>query len=228
MVEQRIKKGFLTKRDLWFSEQPGFQIVNSYYQSPIKTKIPGMQRSSFYTIHLDLTYDTEMLLAKMGKGTSYEIRRAEREGVRMQEESSLEEFIAFFNRFAYSKGIEGTSLNYLQYAPAMQITSAYVGSELLVMHSYIQDSNRTRLCMSASRVFETDEENKKYRNLIGYANRYLHFQDMLLYKKAGKFIYDFGGYAKDTQDKSLEGINEFKLNFGGHVVEEFNYRPMWL
>lgn len=228
MVKQIIKKGFFTKNDIWFSEQPRFQIVNSYFQSPIKIRIPGMKCSSFFTIHNDLEQDKETMLSKMDKGTSYEIRRAEREGVRIEEEGSIDEFITFFNRFASNKGIEETSLNYLQYEPAMQITSAYAGNELLVMHTYVHDTKRARLFMSASRVFETDEESKRNRNLVGYANRYLHFQDMLMFKKAGKSIYDFGGYAKDTDNKSLQGINEFKLNFGGHVVEEYNYRPMWL
>lgn len=227
-LEQKIRKGPITKTDFWFSKAPKTQLFNGYFQSPVNKDIPGMKRSSFYTIHIDLTKDAESLLAEMDKGTSYEIRRAEREGIRCDAEGSKEDFAIFFNAFAADKGIEGTNLNYMQYSAPMVITRAFCGDDLLVMHAYIEDEHRGRLNMSASRLIKEQEDFKKTRALIGYANRYLHFQDMLHFKKTGKNIYDFGGYAKGTEDKTLDGINKFKLGFGGTIVEEFNYRSKFL
>jgi hypothetical protein len=227
MLKQKIKKGFLQKEDIWFSENPTFQLFRSYIQSPVMKDIPGMKRSHFYTIFIDLSNDEEFLLSEMDKGTSYEIRRAKKEGIQFKAGGDLSEFVDFFNLFASSKGIEGTSLNYVQFEPQMRITKAYLGEEILVMHSYVEDERRGRLCMSASRVTKADDP-KKDRALIGYANRFLHFQDMLMFKSEGKAIYDFGGYAKGTEDQALSGINQFKINFGGKIVEEFNYRPVLL
>ena len=39
-------------------------------------------------------------------------------------------------------------------------------------------------------------------------------------------MMDFGGYAENTDNKSLQGINEFKLSFGGHKVECENYQSL--
>lgn len=227
MLKQRIKKGLITKIDRWFDENPTLQLLNGYIQSPVEKDIPLMNRSSFYTIHIDLQHDDETLLNEMDKGTAYEIRRAEREGITTDAKGKVEDFVSFFNAFAEAKGIEGTNLKYMQYDCPIVITRAFHGNDLLVMHAYIQDDKRGRLNMSASRMIREDEDFKKMRALMGYANRYLHLQDILHFKKTGKDIYDFGGYAKDTYDKALKGINKFKESFGGRIVEEYNYSPIW-
>lgn len=228
MLVQKINKSIITKKDLWFSENPSFRILSSYIQSPIKKDIPFMKRTSFHTIHIDLGKSEEELLSEMDKGTSYEIRRAEREGIICDTKGDIDLFINFFNEFAKEKGIEGTSKGYVNFDVPMIITRAFTGDDLLVMHAYIEDERRVRLNMSASRRIRNGEDFKKTRALIGYANRHLHFQDILHFKKSGKKFYDFGGYAKDTDDKSLEGINKFKLGFGGEIVEEYNYRFKWI
>jgi len=57
------------------------------------------------------------------------------------------------------------------------------------------------------------------RNLVGRANKYLTVKNILHFKEEGYKTFDFGGYAKDTSDESLKGINNYKLLFGGTVVE---------
>lgn len=228
MLSQKIKKGPFTKTDYWFDEEPKWRLIGGYIQSPSRRNIPLMTRSSFFTIHIDLKPSEEELLSAMDKGTTYEIRRAEREGVTADADGNVEDFIPFFNAFAETKGIEGTDLNYMKYDKSMVITRAFHGDDLLVMHAYVEDDKRGRLNMSASRLIGEDEDFKKSRALIGYANRYLHYQDILHFKNSGKGIYDFGGYAKDTNEKAMAGINKFKLGFGGEVVEEFNYHPRLL
>jgi hypothetical protein len=41
------------------------------------------------------------------------------------------------------------------------------------------------------------------------------YDDMIHFKEKNYKIYDFGGYALNTQIKSLQGINDFKESFGG-------------
>jgi hypothetical protein len=227
-VVQKIEKKGITKKDRWFDPKPKFKLFTSYYQSPLPVNPICMKRFSFHTIHIDLLKSKELLLAEMDKGTSYEIRRAEKEGIQIREVYDLNVFVDFFNEFALNKKIDLTSLNYLNFEPQIRITQAVLNEEPLVMHSYIVDSYRCRLMMSASKVISETELIKKYKPIIGFANRFLHFQDMLLFKSEGKEIYDFGGYANNTGDAGLAGINKFKLGFGGLVKEEFNYRPFWL
>lgn len=60
------------------------------------------------------------------------------------------------------------------------------------------------------------------RNLIGRANRFHHWQDMLRFKQAGIRVYDFGGWYQGTTDTEKLGINRFKAEFGGTVVTNYN------
>ena len=50
--------------------------------------------------------------------------------------------------------------------------------------------------------------------------------DMIYFKKEGYAIYDFGGYAYGTNNPDLIGINNFKDQFGGELVEESNFSPV--
>jgi len=59
--------------------------------------------------------------------------------------------------------------------------------------------------------------------VVGRANRFLHYEDIRYFKEHGYETYDLGGYAKDTQDPKLQGINVFKESFGGTIVEQYNY-----
>jgi len=59
-------------------------------------------------------------------------------------------------------------------------------------------------------------------------SRLLHFEDMIYFREMGFIMYDFGGYAFNTSDKSLKGINNFKDSFGGELVLESNYESITL
>ena len=59
------------------------------------------------------------------------------------------------------------------------------------------------------------------RNLIGRANRYLIWNDLLRYKDQGLKWFDFGGWYEGTTDPALLRINEFKKGFGGQVMREY-------
>jgi len=60
------------------------------------------------------------------------------------------------------------------------------------------------------------------RNLIGRANRNLHWHDLLRYKEAGVPLFDFGGWYDGRDDEEQLRINAFKEEFGGRVVREFH------
>ena len=52
----------------------------------------------------------------------------------------------------------------------------------------------------------------------------------LYFKEQGFKVFDFGGYAKDTTDESLKGINNYKLLFRGKVVpcDDYYSYGYWL
>ena len=96
------------------------------------------------------------------------------------------------------------------------MTRASVEDRILVYHTYIVEEERARLYQSASQ-FRTDDTISS--NVIGFANRYLHYQDMLWFKEQGKKQYDWGG-AGTNED--VESITKFKESFGGTPVTYYN------
>jgi lipid II:glycine glycyltransferase (peptidoglycan interpeptide bridge formation enzyme) len=57
--------------------------------------------------------------------------------------------------------------------------------------------------------------------LVGRANRYLHWQDLLRLRESGCTALDLGGW-HPGDDTELLKINKFKEEFGGKVVEIYN------
>jgi lipid II:glycine glycyltransferase (peptidoglycan interpeptide bridge formation enzyme) len=112
MVKQFIKKGPITKTDYWFAKKIKPSFLSSYFQSSFDGKIFGMKRKENYTIHINLKDDLEVIKGKFDKGTAYEVRRAEKDGITMEIVHDKTEFVDFYNSFAKAKGLEGTSLEY--------------------------------------------------------------------------------------------------------------------
>ena len=89
---------------------------------------------------------------------------------------------------------------------------------------YMKDDKlgRVRLWYSASNFRQYEKQNLS-RNIIARANKSLHYDDMKYFKRKEYLLYDFGGYAYKTDSPDLIGINNFKDQFGGDLVEESNY-----
>jgi lipid II:glycine glycyltransferase (peptidoglycan interpeptide bridge formation enzyme) len=106
----------------------------------------------------------------------------------------------------------------LYYKEFLRITKVIYFERILVMHAYLcdKDSKTVRLLHSSRNL--SFEDNK----LIGYANKFLHFQDMLFFKKEGYAFYDFGGIDRDSTNPVILGINRFKEGFGGMLKREYN------
>jgi lipid II:glycine glycyltransferase (peptidoglycan interpeptide bridge formation enzyme) len=90
----------------------------------------------------------------------------------------------------------------------------------MVFHTYIIAGNRARLAQSVS-LFRMSDDGS-FRNLTGRANRLLHWEDMLYFKRLGYSIYDFGGVNPDTANEETNAITRFKECFGGRRVVEYN------
>lgn len=181
------------------------------------------------TLITDLTVPLEEIRKGFAKNTSYEIRRAEKEHVSFKcfkgDEISDELLHGLadtsFKMYA-SKGLEGEKnegvLKAASSSGGLMITVAYHESEVipLVYHAYLFDEKQTRLWQSCS-LFR---ENKTEANLIGYANRGLHWYDINAFKEiVGSEFMDWGGISSSTNPN---GIDRFKLSFGGMVKTYYN------
>lgn len=181
-----------------------------------------------FTILVDLEQTGDLLLAGCRKTTRNEIRRAEKEGVTCSDAVDTETFRSFFNIFAAVRKLPALRPEHLlSFGNDLPITCAQFEGHALAMHAYVMDKavSRVRLLYSAIRTDDTVAG-----PVIGWANRFLHFQDMLHFQRLGLRHYDLGGYSKLTDDPALERISQFKASFGGSIVEEYDYLswPLYL
>jgi len=65
------------------------------------------------------------------------------------------------------------------------------------------------------------EHGQRQPILVGRANRWLHWRDMLCFKEAGVQCYDWGGMFEDESTPERAGINRFKRDFGGQPVHSY-------
>lgn len=211
----------------WFAERPlpaGRWRFAFYYHCATTAEVPGFARELKFTKLLDLRPDKDKIVAGFSKTTRYEVRRGGKEGMEFGTVTGREDFLRFYNDFALAKDLgELDPLILNAYWPGMIVTKVERDGEPLVMHGYVVDreSSRVNLVYSASQFRGLDDRDT--RRVYSRANRLLHFEDMRHFKREGFRCYDFGGYAKDTMDKSLQAVNEFKDSFGGELVEESNF-----
>jgi lipid II:glycine glycyltransferase (peptidoglycan interpeptide bridge formation enzyme) len=198
--------------------------LTAYLHTRSGERTIGYVRQPSTTKVVDLTRSETELMRGCNESTAYEIRRAERDGVAFDLEQDRDRFLAMYNAFARAKGIATASRADLDpYGEALVITRASIGGEAVAYHVYVCDreGGRVRLTHSAS-TFRASQDSKA-RNLIGRANRFLHFRDMLYFKRQGYARYDLGGYVVNASDPEVEQISRFKDGFGGELVEETNF-----
>ncbi|WP_059172551.1 hypothetical protein [Bacillus sp. FJAT-27445] len=179
------------------------------------------------TLCIDLRKGEEHLKSEMNKSTRYQINKAGRDDLAVQfiEEpgrDDLEAFKAFFDPYAKEKGIEPFQDERIEgiYAQNM-VTITYVyhkSGPKLAGHLYFADGVRARMFYSSSGRFA---DNGIPKNEIGRANRYLHWQDILYFKKKNYRLYDFFGLSIDESNIDQQNINQFKKSFGGEEIVEY-------
>ena len=174
-------------------------------------KVYGVRNDS-HTVELNLEQDVDTIYANFRNTVKQEIRKSEKEGVVCDfRQDNIDEFVQFYNDFAHAKKIYPTSKNrIIEMGDSLKMSYATLDGQLLVAHSYLVDEEVgiARLFHSASKRLDETVD----RNVIGRANKLLTYKDI-----------DFGGYLDNAQDKSMQGINEFKMSFGGEKVTCINY-----
>lgn len=169
---------------------------------------------------IDLTKSEDELFRNINRTFKYHIKKAEKIGVNLNIDYSpsiqkCKEIINEFSVFAMAKNIEWNERRIiaLQKINKLIISEAFLNEEKIATHVYLHDNNRVVLLHSYSQI---NFQNKKVR---GYANKFLHWQEILKFKKFGLKMYDFGG----INLKRHPGISAFKLSFGGNLIDTYSY-----
>ena len=224
------KSRFLTRCEVWFEDEPGDTRSADwilYNQRP--NPVPGARCKYFYTYAIDLTLNREELLSRFNEDTAYKVRRArDRDKITCEccdpsDPAVIDCFEAIYNPFAALKGLQPLDrarIDSMAAAGGLDLSVAKDSrGNALVYHANYRDQHRATELYLPSLYRKLS--NSAARNMIGRANRYLIWSDMLRYKEQGLKYFDFGGWYPGTTDQALLKINEFKRGFGGQVMREY-------
>jgi hypothetical protein len=214
--------------EVWYDEElprdPGVDIV-LYRQR--ESPIADARTTPFLSMVTDLSVTEDTITSQFGKDCRYKIRRAEtKDGLSMEfitePENRLAEFRAFFDAFAKQKSHWPCDYPWLLAAckaGQLVLTSASQNGEALVWHAYLISGKAAWLQYTGSCFRNKDND---YRALVGRANRWLHWKEMLRFKETGIRRYDWGGLFEDESVPENVGINKFKKDFGGQQVRTYD------
>ncbi|NTW70841.1 MAG: hypothetical protein HGA49_01190 [Eubacteriaceae bacterium] len=213
--------------EVWFSQQKDNDKkadIISYCQTPTEFAVLKKHSRTFIT---DLTKSEEALWNNIHKSCQQQIRKAQREGISTTmafSESltadSIREFVFSHHLFLEEKKLPSSKneteyLTLLWESGNLAISKALWGDKILACHVTIYDSEVARGLFSVSHYRSDPCVNK---NMVGRANRLLHYTDMLSFKNHGGKIYDWGGI---SDREEIRNITDFKSRFGGVEIDTF-------
>lgn len=183
------------------------------------------QRSLTLCINL---HETEAEMRKeMNRTTRHQINKGMREQLKLiyvhhPTEKEIEGFAAFFNPFATEKGIDQCRVDkLLALREKHMLFFTYVFNntdQKLAAHAYIIQQKRATMFYSCSGRFA---DLNVSGISVSIANRYMHWQNILYFKKQGFHMYDFMGLAINPNDQGGQNLNRFKRGFGGEERYEY-------
>lgn len=219
---------FMKQVELWFDEAEPVEKFDVIIRQQHPRRIEGAANEPFVTLLIDLTRTSEEIFAAFDRNTRSKINKAVKEDglsfdvLNKPTKAELTEFVRFYNHFAAGKSLEPVWEPHLQAildAGQLVLTRVMQGGEVLVWHALVATGSRVGCLYSASHFRDVSPET---RNVVGRANRFHHWQEMLAFKAAGLDTYDLCGWYAGTSDQSLLMVNRFKEEFGGTKSHEFN------
>ncbi len=203
---EKIKLACQKERAIFLKIEPFTPVPSLAY--PIAT--PVLPR---HTIYMDLTLSEDDLLKNMHEKTRYNIRLAQKKGVKVIESENLDAFIQLLEK---TEGRQGFYSHPSKYYKLLWET---LRPENMV---YILSA----LPYAAIMLFKYEDvlyypyggSDPKYKELM--APNLLHWEAIKLGKKLGCKVYDMWGAYKEHPNESDPwwGIYRFKKGFGGQEI----------
>ncbi|NIZ18810.1 lipid II:glycine glycyltransferase FemX [Entomospira culicis] len=223
LMKRHIPDLFLVRWDL---NLPRTQGAITHFRSYLKD-LPSLSIQPADTTILNLQPDLETILEKMHKKTRYNIRLAEKKGVKIVQ-APIHDVVKWYDLYketAKRDGITIHSLAYYQkffqvshqhhYYPKAQLLLAYHDDDLLAgIILLFTDTHATYVYGASS--------NHKRNLMPSYA---LQWQAIQLAKEKGCTAYDFFGLPPEPNpDHPMFGLYQFKVGFGGDI---HHYMSIW-
>lgn len=218
----------IRRREVWFDEPwetKGADLMVFYCASQA---LGAGQVRDVYSLEIDLQQQEDDIWKGFKSNTRNEINRSKKDGIVFEAWTNpspeiFQQFLNFYREWATERGRYGVGATWFsEYARHNVICLTRASSPdhtPLVWHSYLKVEDRVRLLHSVSRVNTVDPE---FRKVIGRANRFLHWMDILEWRNRGVRQYDFGGWYHGNEDEKLLRINAFKEGFGGTQTHRYH------
>jgi len=214
MVIDISRKYVSSAQEIWFYD--GSSVVekgkNIFYQSTIKPTKKHYRYHEFNTLATPLHQAIDEIYSHINRTFKYHIRKAEKLQFTFRKANLDQELISMyldsFHKFALRKKLHhlpSWKVKALVKSGNFILTVVEKDSKIFTMHAYVHDNHRIRLITSHT-VSDSEDE-----TIMGYCNKFHHWQDMVYFKHQGFAWYDFGGVSKNEDD----GRNYFKQSFGG-------------
>lgn len=218
MISVKRKLFFIDLIDVFLAEEYDPKFTKNNLVVYNYSKVPGGNLFNEITYQMDLEKDESEILENMTSGNRHKVRKAKKEPYVVivkdnPTNKDLKEFQKFNNQFVKIKKKE--KLDYLQMRrlklfrdkgvlvfTKLQNTNGFVlGYQI---HLIDKDLVLNLYTCTATWVMNRPDLKKQ----INLANRHLLWENIVLFKKRGYKIYDFGGITEVGE------INKFKEDFG--------------
>lgn len=220
--------------EFYFSFEPPGEECDVYAGLCLREARAGWSSHPRSTRIIDLEQPQDAIFKAFSKSNRYKINRADRsDNVQTafllgSDEGRLLEFAEYYDGFAATKNVPPLRRDqFMAMARAGKVAISTARNEqgsLLAAHAYLVEQERARLTHSAS-MFRLEQDSSD-RNRLGRVNRLLHWDDMTRFQEAGVKAYDLGGWYTGADNEAQLRINDFKEDFGGSVVHEWDiFRP---
>lgn len=221
---------FLTRGELWFDETPDGARVDWILHRQRSRPLPGPRWKEFYTRLIPLQKTPAELLEGVEERTARKITEArEKDKLRWEryppdDVNILDQAEAMWNQFAAAQNaprFERDWLDRMFEAGVLDMAGAKdPAGNLLAYHLVYLTPKRARQLVAISPYKAVPSV--AWRNAVGRANSFIHWNNFLAYREQGIPCFDFGGWYPGTTDIRLLGMNAFKKSFGGDTVQEYD------
>lgn len=195
------------------------QYTSYIFKDNSKKNVCLMKKECRKTIFVDLKGTDDEIIMGFKSNTRNEVRRAIKDNYCAEQVKDPELFVSFYNSFAKERNLPSISIKDITKWPLFQIYKVVYHDNILCMHVNIFDDELkiARLLYSASARFDETINRKE----VGISNRFLHYWEMINFKKQGFYLYDFAGVTDNPKEVELYNISNFKRSFGGEEKEVY-------
>jgi hypothetical protein len=174
----------------------------------------------FYTTFIDLSQDLDTIWRNFKKKSCrYEINRAEKIAHEIIVNKWDLQTYQFIRSFQQRKGLTPIpQKRFLELSDFTYLFGVIYEGKMVAAHIFWADyPKRARLLISAT----SEINEQKMRLLISALNRKLHWYEIQFFKEQGFRVFDFGGIDLNPASP-LYSITQFKMSFGGSILEEYD------